>query len=661
MEMYKCPMDPEVVSDKPGSCPKCGMDLVKSSNHKGHGEEGMEESFKKRFLISLPIVITIIVLSPKIQEWFNFSLKFQGHEFLSFLLATAIVFWAGLPFYQMAKGEIETRNFGMMTLVSLAVLSGYFFSVAATFFFPGESLYWEISTLVLAFLLGHWLEMRAVRGASGALEKLAKLIPPTAHLLREGKIIDVTSETLKKGEKILIKPGEKTPTDGKVIEGESSLDESMLTGESVPVGKRMGDFVIGGTINGDGSLTLEITKTGSETVLSQMMELVKSAQQTKPSVQGLADKAASLLTFLALIGSILTFSYWFFINPQGAIFAGTLAISVIVIACPHALGLAIPTVTKLTTELAAKNGILIKDMKALEMARKVSYVVFDKTGTLTQGKFGVRQAKDDVLKFAASVEYFSQHPIAKAIVEEAEKRGLKFEKAKDFKSFPGIGASGKIRNTEIFVGSSNSASKGTVISVQKDKKEIGTIVLEDIIRPESRGIIDNLKKLHVKTAMLTGDSEDVAKKVSKTLGIDTYFARVLPKDKVDKVRQLQKEGNIVAMVGDGVNDAASLAQSHVGIAIGAGADVAIESAGIVLIKSDPRDIVKILRLSRLTNFKMMQNLFWAAGYNIIAMPLAAGVLFSRGILLKPEWAALLMSASSIIVVLNALLLRKEKL
>jgi len=683
--MYTCPMDPDVISKTPGKCPKCGMDLVPvEKEHKGHeADKGMEESFKRRFFISLPLTITIIVLSPKIQEWFNFSLKFQGSEILSFIIATFIVFWAGLPFYQMAKGEIKTRAFGMMTLVSLAVLSGYFFSVAATFLFPGESLYWEVSTLVLAFLLGHWLEMRAVRGATGALSELAKLIPPTAHKLSREGIIDVGTEELVKGDRILVKPGEKIPIDGKIMEGQSSVNEAMLTGESMPVHKKKEDLVIGGTINGDGSLTIEVTKTGAETAISQMMELVREAQGTKPSVQALADKAASLLTFTAIIVGTGTFLYWTLVNPQGAVFAGTLAITVIVIACPHALGLAIPTVTTITTALAAKNGILIRDMKALEIARKLNYVVLDKTGTLTKGEFGVtdivsftKASKDEVLKLAASLEYYSQHPIAHGIVEEAKKRGVKFSKAENFKSFPGKGAEGFVEKQKVYVGNEalltyvkvksvqpeHIETKGkTFIWVVLDKKVIGAIGLSDVIRNESKEAVSAFHKLGIKTAMLTGDSEEVASAVAKKLGIDTYFSNVLPQDKVKKVKELQDKGNIVAMVGDGVNDAPSLAQAHVGIAIGAGTDVAIESAEIVLVKNDPRDVVKAISLSRKTNGKMVQNLAWAAGYNIITIPLAAGVLFSYGILLRPEWAALLMSASSIIVVFNALLLKQAKI
>ncbi len=682
-DFFTCPMDPEIMQKKAGNCPKCGMELVPVANHEDHKTHlGMEESFKRRFFISLPLILIILVLSPKIQEWFNFTLNFQGREIALLILASFVVFWAGLPFYQMAKGEIKIRAFGMMTLVSLAVLSGYFFSVAATFLFPGESLYWEISTLVLAFLLGHWLELRAVRGASGALAELAKLIPPTAHKISGKEIIDVGTETLKKGDRVLIRPGEKIPIDGKVIDGESSVNEAMLTGESAPVHKKKGDSVIGGTINGDGSLTIEVTKIGSETAISQVMELIREAQQTKPSVQKLADKAASFLTFTAIIVGGGTFLYWTLINPQGAVFAATLAITVIVIACPHALGLAIPTVTTSTTALAAKNGILIKDMKAMEIARKLNYVVFDKTGTLTQGLFGVsdiisfdKTSEGEILKIAASVEYYSQHPIAKGVVEEAKKRRINFKPAKSFKSFPGRGASGVVLGGKVLVGNNILLSemkikipnktidmKGkTFIFLAIEDKVIGAIGLEDIVREESKEAMSSLRKLNVKTAMLTGDSEEVAKVVAKKLGIDTYFSQVLPDDKVNKIKELQSKGNIVAMVGDGVNDAPSLTQAHVGIAIGAGTDVTIESAEIVLVKNDPRDVVKVISLSRKTNNKMVQNLAWAAGYNTITIPLAAGILFSYGILLRPEWAALLMSASSIIVVFNALLLKREKL
>jgi P-type Cu2+ transporter len=680
--IYTCPMDPEIVSDKPSNCPKCGMKLMPMEKHEGMDHVDMEESFKRRFFVSLPIVLVILALSEKIQEWFRFSITFPGQEILVFILASVMVFWAGLPFYEMAKFEIKARKYGMMTLVSLAVLSGYFFSVAATFLFPGESLYWEISTLVLAFLLGHWIEMRAVRGASGALKELAKLIPPTAHLVIGKTTKDVEVGELKKGDVVLVKPGERIPVDGVVVYGESSVNESMLTGESVPVNKKKDSEVIGGTINGDGSLTIKVTKTGSETALSQIMELVKQAQESKPNVQKLADKAASYLTFTALTIGIGTFLFWFFLTGQGAVFAATLAISVIVIACPHALGLAIPVVTTITTSLAAKNGILIKDMRALEISRKLDYVVLDKTGTLTEGKFGVRDivtlnniSQNELIKLAASIEHYSQHPLGKAILDEAKAKRINLHKVSDFKSVPGKGAKGKVGREQVLAGNEilmkdekieiqnfkQSKKELTYIFVAKDKKLIGAIGLEDVIRKESYEAIKALRGLGIKTAMLTGDNEIVASSVAKKLGMDTFFARVLPGDKVNKIKELQQKGNIVAMVGDGVNDAASLTQAHIGIAIGAGTAVAIESAEIVLMKNDPRDVVKAIKLSQKTNSKMVQNLAWAAGYNILTIPAAAGVFYSFGILLRPEWSALLMSASSVIVVFNALSLRKEKL
>ena len=694
---YLCPMHPDVSSDKPGSCPKCGMDLieVKTQNEKreGHKMEGMSgdhtehhrrmaEDFKRRFFVVLPLTIIVLILSPKIQEWFGFTLEFPLRNNVLFGLGTLIAWYGGWPFYAAAKDELKSRNWGMMTLVSLAVLSGFFFSAAATFVFPGESLWWEISTLVLAFLFGHWMEMRAVIGTGNALKELAKLIPPTAHKLVGKEVKDVNTEELLKGDIVLVKPGEKIPIDGEVLDGNSSVNEGMITGESRPVEKNVGDGVIGGTINNDGSLTIKVTKTGSETAVSQIMKLIREAQETKPAVQKLADKAANVLTFTAVLVGSGTFIYWFFVNPQGAIFAATLAITVVVIACPHALGLAIPTVTTITSAIAARNGILIRDMRGLEIARRLNYVVLDKTGTLTKGEFGVSKflvadkskvGEGQLLALAAAVEVHSQHSIAKGIVNAAKARGIVFTPAQEFKSYPGKGASGRVEAKDVLIGNRNlfkengievSAGEeglGTEILVAVDKFFAGTILVEDTIREESKEAISRLHGLGVKTAMLTGDKKDIAGEVGKRLGIDTVFAEVLPEDKVNKVKELQKKGFTVGMVGDGVNDAPSLTQAHVGIAIGAGTDVAIESAEIVLVKSNPLDIVKVVALSRATDTKMKQNLAWATGYNVLAIPAAAGVFIPWGIMLRPEYGAILMSISSLIVVANALALKKVKL
>ncbi|HLE49692.1 MAG TPA: heavy metal translocating P-type ATPase [Patescibacteria group bacterium] len=695
---YTCPMHPEVSSDKPGKCPKCGMELIMKHGESKKEEEPMDHtahhaqmghSFKKLFFQVLPLTLIVLLLSPNIQKWFGFTLDFPGRELVLFGLGSIIALYGGWPFYSAARFEIAGKNFGMMTLVSLAVLSGYLFSVAATFLFAGESLWWEISTLVSAFLFGHWMEMRAVMGTTGALSELAKLIPPTANKLVDGKEIQVQTSELVKGDKVIVKPGEKIPVDGKVIEGESSVNEAMITGESKPVFKKVDDEVVGGTINNDGALTVEITKVGAESALSQIMNLIRQAQTTKPSVQRLADKAANILTLTAIVIGSGTFVYWFLIDPQGAVFAATLAITVIVIACPHALGLAIPTVTTITTQVAARNGILIKDIKALEIARRLNWVVFDKTGTLTRGEFGVDkiipatgQKEEEILRIAASIDVLSQHSIARAVVIDAEKKKISLAKTEGFNSFPGRGVEGKVDGASFVLGNEalmrekevniesikkqivNEESEGRSfiwVAGQAEKQLLGVIVLSDIIREESFDTVKKLHSLGVKVAMITGDNEAIAKAVAAKIGIDSYFADVKPEDKVSKVKELQKTGGVVAMVGDGVNDAPALTQSNVGIAIGAGTDVAVEAGQIILVKSNPLDIVKIIELSRKTNTKMKQNLAWAAGYNVVAIPVAAGVLYRYGILLRPEWAALLMSASSVIVVANALLLKRVKL
>lgn len=700
-------MHPEVVVDKLGKCPKCGMDLVMKhevgeemkgpeKKEKDQSEEpidhtahhaAMGHSFKKLFFQMLPLTLMVLVLSSNIQRWFGYSLDFSGREWVLVILGSVIALYGGLPFYSAAKAEIAGRNFGMMTLVSLAVLSGYLFSLAATFLFAGESLWWEISTLVSAFLFGHWMEMRAVLGTTGALKELAKLIPPEAHKIVEGKEILVKTDELIKGDMVLVKPGEKVPVDGKIIDGQSSVNEAMITGESKPVFKKVGDEVVGGTINNDGALTVEITKVGTESALSQIMSLIKQAQTTKPTVQRLADKAANVLTLTAIVVGTGTFIYWSTLSPEGTVFAATLAITVIVIACPHALGLAIPTVTTITTQVAAKNGILIKDIKALEIARKLEWVMFDKTGTLTKGEFGVerlatREDEGRVMGIAASIDALSQHSIARAVVDEAEKRKINLAKVEEINSLPGRGVEGKVEGVKYVLGNEalmfereivlEDLKKETAkdeaegksfiwIAENESKKLLGVMVLSDIIREESFEAVKKLHEMKIKVAMITGDNESIAKDVAEKLGIDTYFADVKPEDKVNKVKELQSKGGVVAMVGDGVNDAPALTQADVGIAIGAGTDVAVEAGQIILVKNNPLDIVKIIELSRKTNTKMKQNLAWAAGYNVIAIPIAAGVLYPWGILLRPEWAALLMSASSVIVVGNAFLLNRIKL
>jgi Cu2+-exporting ATPase len=707
-------MHPEEVSDKLGKCSKCGMNLVKVED-KGKGKTGrgmkhkkreahghtdhhpsvdsghvdhsdhhriMAEDFRKRFFIVLPLTIIVLFLSPQIQEWFRYSLYFVGRELILFIVGSAIAFYGGKPFFEAAKDELKSKNWGMMTLVSLAITTGYFFSLAATFLFKGESLWWEISTLVLVFLFGHWVEMRAILGTGGTLKELAKLIPPMTHKFVGDGVEDVQTKDLKKGDLVLVKPGEKIPADGIVLRGGSSVNESMVTGESRPITKKKGDEVIGGTINHDGSLTINVTKIGSGSALSQIMNLVSQAQRTKPSVQKLADRAANWLTIIAIVIGSATFIYWVFINPIGAVAASTFAITVIVITCPHALGLAIPTVTTITTSLAAKNGILIRSMKGLEIARKLDYVVFDKTGTLTKGKFGVSKVipfgglkEKDILKIAAAVEVHSEHPIAKGIIEEAKKRNISFKKTSNLRAIAGKGVKATLRKSEIVLGNVEMLKKenidmssekevidmGTVVYVAKDKNLVGAITMDDEIRPESKKAIRTLHDIGVKVAMLTGDKKEVAKIVGKKLGIDTVFAGILPHDKVKKIKELQDNEYIVAMVGDGVNDAPSLTQANVGIAIGAGTSVAIESAEIVLIKDNPLDVLKIINLSKKTGIKMKQNLAWATGYNILAIPAAAGVFTSFGLILEPQWGALLMSASSVIVVANALLLKKAQL
>lgn len=660
------------------------MNHSQHNNHSHH--EHMIEDFKKRFWICLILTIPIIILSPMIQMFagMSHSMQFKGNMYILFVLSSIVFFYGGWPFLKGLFDELKGGKPGMMTLIAVAITVAYVYSCAIVFGLSGSDFFWELATLIDIMLLGHWIEMKSVMGASKSLEELVKLMPSEAHKISDdGSIMEVKVETLQIGDKILIKPGEKIPADGIVIKGESFVNESMLTGESNPVDKKIGSDVIGGSINGDGSLTVEVKKKGDQSFLSQVIELVKQAQESKSKTQDLANRAALWLTIVALGSGIITFIVWEFILKRNFDFSLERTVTVMVITCPHALGLAIPLVVAVSTALAAGHGLLIRNRAAFEQARNLQAVIFDKTGTLTEGKFGITDVitfttevnKDELLKLAASLENNSEHPIAKGIATSVKN----FYSIENFKAIPGKGAEGIIdgkdikvvspgylKEKNIAIESSNESlnkiySEGkTVVFVLFDNKLTGAIALADIIRPESKETITSLKAMGIKCMMLTGDNNQVAKAVSQEIGLDEYFAEVLPDKKADKVKEVQSRGLIVAMVGDGVNDAPALAQANVGIAIGAGTDVAIETADIILVRSNPLDVVSLISLARLTYKKMVQNLLWATGYNTFAIPLAAGVLFSYGILLSPAVGAILMSLSTVIVAINARLLKIKK-
>jgi Cu2+-exporting ATPase len=572
---------------------------------------------------------------------------------------------------------------GMMTLIALAITTAYVYSSVVVFGLAGEVFFWELATLIDIMLLGHWLEMKSVMGASRALEELARLMPSEAHRLQpDGTVMDVPLAELKAGDRVLVKPGEKMPADGEVIEGETSVNEAMLTGESKPVAKKKGAQVIGGSINGEGSVTVEIQKTGRDSYLSQVIDLVRQAQESKSRTQDLSNRAALWLTLIAIGAGSLTLFAWLAFAGKGFAFALERMVTVMVITCPHALGLAVPLVVAISTAISARNGLLIRNRAAFERARKIQAIIFDKTGTLTEGRFGVTDTlvfdsgmdKSELVKYAASVEAHSEHPIAKGIGEAASGAVYPVE---GFKAIPGKGAEGRVNGRDVKVVSPGylrekkiemkdarierlSAQGKTVVFVLLDGKSVGALALADIIRPESRQAIRRLKEMGVRCIMLTGDNRFVAKWVADELGLDDYFAEVLPQQKAEKVKEVQSRGLVVAMVGDGVNDAPALAQADIGIAIGAGTDVAVETADIVLVKSNPLDAVSILGLARATYRKMVQNLVWATGYNAVAIPLAAGVLYKEGIVLSPALGAVLMSLSTVIVAINAQLLKIKK-
>lgn len=637
--------------------------------------------FKKRFYVSLVITVPIIVLTPMLQHWFGIGekLRFTGDLYVLFLLSSFVYFYGGYPFLKGLFSELKTLQPGMMTLIAIAISVAYIYSSVVVFGLKGDIFFWELATLIDIMLLGHWIEMKSVMRASKALEELAKLMPSDAHKLNpDGSITDIPLNELMLGDKVVVKPGEKFPADGLILTGETSVNESMLTGESKPVSKSEGAAVIGGSINGEGSVTVEVRKTGSDSFLSQVIELVKEAQESKSKTQDLANRAALWLTIVAIAGGAITFFIWTAIANQDLAFALERTVTVMVITCPHALGLAIPLVVAVSTALAAQNGLLIRDRAAFEKARNIQAIIFDKTGTLTEGKFGITDVislsesvtKDELLKLASSIETYSEHPIAKAI---ADSREDKYTVVK-FKAIPGKGAEGTINGQTIRIVSpgylrENNLSVNeeninklfdegkTVVFVLSENKVIGVIALADIVRKESAKAISELKAMGIKTIMLTGDNKKVAEWVAKETGLDEYISEVLPQDKAKKIKEVQQRGLTVAMTGDGVNDAPALAQADIGIAIGAGTDVAIETADVILIKSNPLDVVSIIKLSRATYNKMIQNLIWATGYNVFAIPLAAGVLFSYGILLSPALGAVLMSLSTVIVAINARFLK----
>jgi Cu2+-exporting ATPase len=612
------------------------------------------------------------------------TLRFPGDRHVGFAFASAVYFYGGWPFLTGLVSELRRRLPGMMTLVGLAITVAYVYSSAVVFGLPGDVLFWETATLIDIMLLGHWIEMRSVLGASRALEQLVRLLPSDAHRMRaDGSTEDIPVTDLVRDDRVLVKPGEKIPTDAEVVEGRTTVNQALLTGESQPVEKGEGDQVIGGSVNGESAVTLRITRTGADTYLSQVIELVRRAQQTRSRTQDLANRAALWLTIIAIAAGTITLVAWLAVGREGG-FALERMVTVMVIACPHALGLAVPLVVAVSTAISARQGLLIRDRSAFERARELDAIVFDKTGTLTEGRFGVTDilATDgrneaEVLTLAAAVEGRSEHPIAAGIVRAASERGLRPSVPQDVAAIPGKGARGRVNGLVVEVVSpgyleeqhlrvvddriARVAAQGkTVVYVLAGGRVAGAIALADIIREESRDALRRLKGMGIKSMMLTGDAKPVARWVAQELGLDEYFAEVLPDQKAAKIREIKARGLTVAMVGDGVNDAPALVEADVGIAIGAGTDVAVESADIVLVRSDPRDVASIVALARATYRKMVQNLWWATGYNAIALPLAAGVLYSSaGLLLSPALGAVLMSVSTVIVAVNARLLDRN--
>jgi Cu2+-exporting ATPase len=643
--------------------------------------------FRKRFWVSLLLSIPVLLYSSALQEWLGFALPiFPGSQWITPLFSAVVFAYGGVPFLKMAWPELRKGKPGMMTLISLAIVVALTYSLATLFLPTGSAFFWELVTLIVIMLLGHWIEMRSVRRASRALDELAELMPDAAErLLPDGDTELVPLSELEQGDLVLVRPGASVPADGEVVEGESDVNEAMITGESRPVEKGTGDAVIAGTLNGEGSLRVRVRAIGEETALAGIMRLVREAQESKSETQLLADKAAGWLFYVALGAAVITALVWTVAIGLDVKVVARVA-TVLVIACPHALGLAIPLVVAITTSMAAKSGILVRDRLALEQAREVDVVMFDKTGTLTRGEFGVADMQTvngwshgGALALAAAIESDSEHTLGRGIRQAAQESGLTIPETSDFEAIKGRGVRASHDGQSFYVGGPRllemldlhhpdsldslvmgaSAKGQTVVYLATATEIVAAFALADLIRPESRDAVEELQEMGVEVAMITGDSNAVAKAVAAALGIERYFAEVLPEHKDRQVRQLQEQGQRVAMVGDGVNDAPALARADVGIAIGSGTDVAVESAGIILVKNNPLDVVSVVQLSRASYRKMIENLWWAAGYNILALPLAAGVLAPLGVVLSPAVGALLMSLSTVIVAFNAQLLRRQ--
>ena len=678
---------PEEEKDKTDAVKPETMDHTKMDHSKhgnapmgmqGHDHNAMIADYKKRFYVVAILTIPIMLLSMMIQKFLGVNWQFTGSQYILFGLSSIVFFYGGWPFLKGFVNEVKTKSPGMMILIGFAITVAYSYSVAIVLGLQGMDFFWELSTLILIMLLGHWIEMKSIAGASRELELLVKLMPSDAHMVMPDMVHDVKSETLKENDIILVKPGEKVAADGIILEGESYLNESMLTGESKPVKKIIGEKVIAGAINGNGSIKVTVSHATKDSYLSQVIKLIEEAQKSKSKTQLLADTAAKWLTVIAIVAGIGTFLFWY-LTGQSLAFAMERMVTVIVICCPHALGLAVPLVVAKSTALSAKNGLLIKNRTAFENARKITTIVFDKTGTLTVGKFEVSKIvslkkelnENEIIRLASALEQKSEHPIATGILQKVKDLKLAIPATENFNAITGKGVEATVEGKKILVVSPGYLKEKsialpesftandteTVVFVIVNDKLAGYIALSDEIRPESAEAIKTLKQNKIKSILLTGDNNKVAKSVSETLGLDSFFGEVLPHQKLEKIKELQSKGEFVAMTGDGVNDAPALAIADIGIAVGSGSDIAAETAGIILVNSNPKDVVNLILFGKATYRKMIQNLVWATGYNVVALPLAAGVLYNKGILLSPATAAVFMALSTVVVAINASMLK----